>query len=140
MKYTLDKLMSILFSRSEQMEEDLKKESDIEELSVKQLQCIELISSMENPNLTELSEELKITKPSVTSMIDKLAEHGYVERIKSDTDRRSAHVHLTKKGIVAGQLHDKLHQNIAQNLTKTLTESEKDILVVLLNKAIQAGT
>ena len=138
MYYSLDKLMSILFSKSEQMEEDMKKESAIEGLSIKQLQCIELIFTMENPNLSELAEKLKITKPSVTAMIDKLEEQGYVERIKSDVDRRSAHVHLTEKGRVAGQLHDKLQQNIARELTKSLTESEKEIMVVLLNKAIQS--
>jgi DNA-binding MarR family transcriptional regulator len=137
MYYSLDKLISILLSRSEQMEEDLKKESDIEELSIKQLQCIELIYKHENPNLSELAEKLKITKPSVTAMIDKLEENGYVERIKSDIDRRSAHIHLTSKGLTAGKLHDKLHQSIAQKLTKSLTESEKEIMVVLLNKAMQ---
>ena len=55
-----------------------------------------------------------------------------------DTDRRSAHVHLTEKGIIAGQLHDKLQQKIARELTKALSESEKEIMVVLLNKAIQS--
>lgn len=138
MYYSLDKLMSMLFSKSEQMEEDLKKESAIVDLSVKQLQCIELIYQMENPGLSELAEKLRITKPSVTVMIDKLEEHRYVERIKSDVDRRSAHVHLTEKGLVAGQLHDKLHQKIARELTKTLSESEKEIMVVLLNKAMQS--
>lgn len=138
MYYSLDKLISILLARSEQLEEDLKKQSAIEELSVKQLQCIEIIFRLENPNLTELADRLKITKPSVTAMIDKLEEHGYVVRIKSDTDRRSAHVHLTTKGLTAGQLHDKLHQSIAQKITKSLTESEKDIMVVLLNKAFQS--
>ncbi|MBN1951683.1 MAG: MarR family transcriptional regulator, partial [Bacteroidales bacterium] len=120
------------------MEEDLKKESEIEGLSVKQLQCIELIYKMENPGLSELAEKLRITKPSVTAMIDKLEEHEYVLRVKSDFDRRSAHVHLTEKGKVAGQLHDKLHQKIARNLTKGLSESEKEIMVVLLNKAMQS--
>ncbi len=136
MDYTLDKLISILLSRSEQMEDDLKRESEIENLSIKQLQCIELITEMQNPNFSELAERLKITKPSVTAMVDKLEANGFVTRIKSDTDRRSAHIHLTSKGEIAGQLHDNLHQSISKRLTKNLTKSEKDIMVVLLNKAI----
>lgn len=138
MKHSLDELLSILFSKSEQMEEDLKKESAIEELSIKQLQCIELIIELQHPNLSELAEKLKITKPSVTAMIDKLEKLQYVERIQSDTDRRSAHVHLTPKGEIAAQLHHNLHHSIAQKLTSSLTESEKDILIVLLSKAIQS--
>ena len=135
MKYSLDELLSVLFSKSEQMEEDLKKQSAIEELSIKQLQCLEIIVEMKNPNLSELAEKLKITKPSVTAMIDKLEKLEYVERIQSDIDRRSAHIHLTPKGDVAAQLHIKLHHSIAQKLT---TDSEKDILIVLLAKAVQS--
>jgi DNA-binding MarR family transcriptional regulator len=138
MNYSLEKLISIFLRQSEEIEDDLKKESDLEGLSVKQLQCIEIIFQMGNPNLSELARKLNITKPSVSAMIDKLEENGYVERIKSDVDRRSAHIHLTNKGISAGQLHDRLHQNIAQRLTKFLTDSEKEIMLVLFNKAIQS--
>lgn len=138
MSYTLDQVINILLSKSEQLEVDLKKESEIEELSIKQLQCIELIVELQNPTLTELSERLKITKPSTTALIDKLESWGYVQKVKSDLDKRSAHVHLTPKGEGAGQLHEKVHVAIARQLCQNLTDSEKEILVVLLNKAIQS--
>jgi DNA-binding MarR family transcriptional regulator len=100
MKYSLEQVINLLLSKSEQLEVDLKRASEIEELSIKQLQCIELIVELENPTLTELSERLKITKPSTTALIDKLESWGYVVKVKSDLDKRSAHVHLTEKGKV----------------------------------------
>jgi DNA-binding MarR family transcriptional regulator len=138
MKYSLEQVINLLLSKSEQLEVDLKRESEIEELSIKQLQCIELIVELENPTLTELSERLKITKPSTTALIDKLESWGYVVKVKSDLDKRSAHVHLTEKGKSAGKLHENVHHTIAKQLCGNLTDSEKEILIVLLNKAIQS--
>lgn len=138
MKYTLEQVINLLLLKSEQLEVDLKKESEIEELSIKQLQCIELVIEFENPTLSELAERLKITKPSTTALIDKLESRGYLIKVKSDTDRRSAHVHLTTKGENAGQLHEKVHHAIAKQLSNNLTDSEKEILIVLLNKAIKS--
>ena len=96
------------------------------------------IHEIENPTLSELAEKLKITKPSTSVMVDRLEEHGYIQKIKSDSDRRSAHVHLTTKGDKAAHLHIDLHRKFASLLTQSLTDSEKDILVVLLNKAIKS--
>jgi DNA-binding MarR family transcriptional regulator len=138
MKYTLEQVINLLLLKSEQLEVDLKRESEIEELSIKQLQCIELVIEFENPTLSELAERLKITKPSTTALIDKLESRGYLIKVKSDTDRRSAHVHLTSKGENAGQLHEKVHHAIAKQLSNNLTDSEKEILIVLLNKAIKS--
>ena len=138
MKYSLEQVINLLLSKSEQFEVDLKRESEIEELSIKQLQCIELIVELENPTLTELSERLKITKPSTTALIDKLESWAYVTKVKTDLDKRSAHVKKKKKGESAGKLHENVHHTIAKQLCGNLTDSEKEILIVLLNKAIQS--
>ena len=31
-------------------------------------------------------------------MVDRLEEHDFIIKVKSDSDRRTAHVHLTEKG------------------------------------------
>jgi len=135
---SLEELINKILSKSEQLEENLKQESDLKNMTTKQLHCIELIHEMKNPTLSELAEGLKTTKPSTTVMIDRLEEHGFIRKIKSDSDRRSAHVHLTEKGDKAAHLHADLHKRFASLLTSDLTDSEKDILVVLLNKAIKS--
>ena len=71
-------------------------------------------------------------------MLDRLEEHGFIRKVKSDNDRRSAHVHLTNKGDKAAHLHVDVHKQFAKLLTNKLTDSEKDILIVLLNKAIES--
>ncbi|MDI3521510.1 MarR family winged helix-turn-helix transcriptional regulator [Anaerophaga thermohalophila] len=136
--YNIEELINIILSKSEQIEEQAKQRTDLKNLTTKQLNCIELIHSMENPTLSELTEKLKITKASTSVMLDRLEEHGFIHKVKSDNDRRSAHVHLTEKGDKAAHLHTDVHKQFATLLTKELTDSERDILIVLLNKAIRS--
>ena len=138
MEYKLEELIDIILSKSEQLEDQIKTQSDIRDLTIKQLHCIHLIEKFHNPTLTELAKELKITKPSTTAIIEKLENKGYVQKVKSDTDRRSAHLHLTDKGEKAGRIHTKVHNRFAKLLTQNLVNSEKEILIVLLNKAVKS--
>ncbi len=46
----------------------------------------------------QIAEYLKISRPSCTTLLDKLEELGYVERRKGSTDERSVDVYLTRKG------------------------------------------
>lgn len=136
--HSIEELINIILSKSEHLEESLKQESDLKSVTAKQLYCIELIHELENPTLSELAQGLQISKPSTSVMLDRLEENGFVRRIQSDSDRRAAHVHLTTKGDQAAHLHVDMHKRFAHLLTKDLTVSEKDILIVLLNKALQA--
>jgi DNA-binding MarR family transcriptional regulator len=135
--YTIEQLINIILCKSETIEEEIKLKSDLKNLTAKQLYCIELIHEMNNPTLSELAIKLKTTKPSTTVMINRLEEHDYIIKVKSDSDRRTAHVHLTEKGGKAAELHTQVHAHFAKLLTKDLTDSETDILVVLFNKAIK---
>jgi DNA-binding MarR family transcriptional regulator len=136
--YSIEELINIILNKSEQLEELEKQKTDLKDLTARQLHCIELIHSMENPTLSELSKKMKITKASTSVMLDRLEQHGFIQKVKSDNDRRSAHVHLTDRGDKAAHLHAGVHKQFAMLLTMELTDSEKDILVVLLNKAINA--
>ncbi|MGE4587517.1 MAG: MarR family winged helix-turn-helix transcriptional regulator [Mangrovibacterium sp.] len=136
--YNIEELINIILNKSEQLEELAKQKTDLKNLTAKQLNCIELIHSMKNPTLSELTEKLKNTKASTSVMLDRLEEHGFIQKVKSDNDRRSAHVHLTDKGDKAAHLHTDVHKQFATLLTKELTDSEKDILIVLLNKTIKS--
>ncbi|PLX13222.1 MAG: hypothetical protein C0598_04175 [Marinilabiliales bacterium] len=138
MMYNIEELINIILNKSEQLEDFEKQKTELENLTAKQLNCIEIIHSMENPTLSELTEKLLITKASASVMLDRLEQNGFIRKVKSDNDRRSAHMHLTKKGDRAAHLHADVHKQFAILLTSELTDSEKEILIVLLNKAIKS--
>ena len=136
MESDLHKLISILLKESEHAEEEQRLNSVLKELSYRQIYCLHLIEELRNPTISELAEKLGITKASTSVLIDRLCDKGFVARVKSDSDRRSAHLHLTESGMQANTVHENVHQKFARKLTKQLTPSESDILKVLLNKAL----
>lgn len=138
MQRTIEQVLNLILHASERMEEDMKQESGIRDLTVRQMQCIESIAEMKNPTLSELAEVMGIAKASISVMIDRLEKNSYLFKATSDSDRRAAHVHLTAKGEKAAVLHTALHQRISLLLTKDMTDSEKEILKVLLNKSVKA--
>ena len=140
MQRNLEQILNSILHSSEILEEEMKQESDLKNLTSKQLNCIELIKSMQNPSLTELAEKMKIAKASISVMIDRLEKNKYIYKVSSDNDRRTVHVHLTEEGEKAASLHSELHKRISLLLTEEMTESEKEILIVLLNKSIKSLT
>lgn len=138
MQGNLEQILKLILHSSELLEEEMKQETDLKNLTSRQLYCIELIKTLQNPSLTELAEKMNIAKASISVMIDRLDKNKFLYKVTSDNDRRSAHVHLTKKGERAALLHTELHKRIADLLTDGMTESEKEILIVLLNKSAKA--
>jgi len=60
-------------------------------------------------NISELAEELGISKPSVSEIIRKLENKKLVERYKLPVNKKEVRLKLTTKGISAAQGHDDFH-------------------------------
>lgn len=133
----MDKIVSIISKLSQnlgEMEELAREQLNIKELTTAQMHYLEIINEMCNPNITELATEMKLTKPTVTVALDKLILKGYVAKIQSDEDRRSSHLHLTKKGMQINQMHERAHTQFAELMEEMLEPVELEELTVLLEK------
>ncbi|HHY09887.1 MAG TPA: MarR family transcriptional regulator [Firmicutes bacterium] len=64
---------------------------------------------------SELGNILRLTRPTITSLVNSLEDKDYVERIHDETDRRVVFVHLTAKG-------RELVEENRQEFVKTLSE------------------
>lgn len=104
--------------------------------TVRQLEYIDVIHKLGNPNLGEIAKALKLSKPSVTAIVEKLASKGYIQKFQSDEDRRSFHVHLSAKGEKLVKMHNETHQRIADVFRNNLDEKDLKALVTLLNKVV----
>jgi len=110
---------------------------DVTNLTPQQLHHLQVIVKMKNPSLTELAGELGLTKPTVTVLVDKLVEKGYVKRVKSDRDRRCMHLHIDKKGKKLQDLRKTACQQIAEKISSSLSEAETKALTELLKKIVE---
>lgn len=137
----MEKIINIISKLSQnlgEMEELAREELNIKELTTAQMHYLEIINEMSNPNITELATEMRLTKPTVTVALDKLILKGYVAKVQSDEDRRSSHLHLTKKGMQINQMHERAHSQFAELMLETLDAKELEDLTVLLEKLTKA--
>ena len=136
----MDKLVEIIAKLSREiglMEEAAKEQFNFKELTLTQMNYMETINQLHNPNLTELAIEMSLTKPTVKVAIDKLIEKDYIYRVQSDEDRRTAHLHLTDKGKLINEMHDYAHKRMAELINNKLDDSERIQLELLLEKALR---
>lgn len=68
-----------------------------EELSMRELQALSVISQNKN-TMGKIADDLVISLPSATSLVEKLVENGFAERTQDAHDRRIVLIHLTKEG------------------------------------------
>ena len=98
MQYNLTELIEIITKLIGDLEAVFVKKYQEEGFTARQIVYIDTINMLGNPNLGEIAKALKLSKPSVTAIVDKLARKGYIEKFQSDEDKRSFHVHLSAKG------------------------------------------
>ena len=136
MRYNLVELIEILTRLIGDWEMQFIKEYEKEGFTARQIEYIDVINRLGNPNLGEIAKVLKLSKPSVTAIVDKLSGKGYIQKIQSDEDRRSFHVHLSAKGRKLVEMHNESHNKIAELFTKNMDSKDLKTLVTLLNKVV----
>lgn len=67
-------------------------------LTPPQFDIVATLGNTPGMTATELGEKTLITKGTLTGVVDRLAERGWVERVAHDSDRRCQIVRLTKAG------------------------------------------
>ncbi|MEG3692410.1 MarR family winged helix-turn-helix transcriptional regulator [Vibrio coralliirubri] len=113
-------------------------EDPICQLSFNEYDYLKVIQSSPEPiRLTDLAIEMQVTKPSATTMVQRLERKGLVERKASLEDARSKLVVLTSKAEVGLEEESKIYQVMAQILESRLSEQESHQLNLLLNKALK---
>lgn len=119
------------------MEEEAKEQYNFKELTLTQMHYLEMISALVNPNLTELAAAMKLTKPTITVLVDKLIEKELVLKVQSDADRRNTHLHLTERGKLINQMHEYAHRRMAEEIEKKINGEEAVELARLLEKIME---
>jgi DNA-binding MarR family transcriptional regulator len=83
-----------------------------------------VIYQLGNPNLGDVAKELKLTKPSISALVQRLTKNDLIKKIQSDEDKRVFHLSLTEKGLRIVQGDDELYRTLAGELENMLTEKQ----------------
>lgn len=113
-------------------------EDPICQLSFNEYDYLKVIQASPEPiRLTDLAVEMQVTKPSATTMVQRLERKGLVERKASLEDARSKLVVLTHKAELGLEEESKIYQVMARILESRLSEQESKQLNQLLDKALK---
>ena len=84
--------------------------------------------------MVKLAESNMITQGWVTSLVDRLELKGYVERIRSNTDRRVVNIAATRKGTEFYRKIMELHEEFISRTLSFMGHSDMVALKDLLGK------
>jgi MarR family transcriptional regulator for hemolysin len=131
-KVVSDKLSEIYIFVTN-IEENALKDGNIQ-LSISEINLLTKVSK--HPyglTLSDLAEELRVTRPTATVAVSKLAAKGYVRKRSSDEDGRSIMIMLTPEGRRTCFLHQRCQKNAVTELSEELSEEEKVLLLKVLD-------
>ncbi|MFZ5645686.1 MAG: MarR family winged helix-turn-helix transcriptional regulator [Bacillota bacterium] len=88
----------------------------------------------EKYTMKELADKIHRTKPTVTVLIEKLVDYGFVQKEKSYTDSRATYIKLTKKGIELKPIFDDISEKLNTILYGDLSDEETEVIEKILHK------
>lgn len=91
----------------------------------------------EKYTMRELAEKIHRTKPTVTVLVDKLVNLGYVTKEKSNEDSRVTFIRLTEKGRGLKPSFIEISEKLNAVVYRDLSEEEAEVFEVILKKVNQ---
>lgn len=133
---TFEKLFDIFDQACEKELKSKLFKTSLDHLTFSHYEYLYKIENMGQPTLSELADNLGISKPSVTVMVNKLIKEDLVEKVQSDSDKRVFHVQLSKLGSDLVGLEKKAFISITKDLLNNLNDQEQKTLKDLLEKSM----
>lgn len=129
---TLNEILVKLFRNINTIEEQAVKSGEYKDMTTNDMHVIEAIGIDGEKNMSTVAKSLSVTTGTLTISVNSLVKKGFVDRIRSETDRRVVLVSLTAKGKKAFKQHQKFHEDMIDAIVAQLDEAEK----VILQKAL----
>jgi DNA-binding MarR family transcriptional regulator len=103
-------------------------------LKVVEFSILVLVDSNADVNQRQLGEALELSPPNLAIMLDRMAERGWIERVRSAQDRRAMQIHLTASGRSLAQRAQQIAATMEQAALQALSGAERAMLIELLLK------
>ncbi len=99
-----------------------------------EIHTIEAVGIKDAKTMGEIAHDLRITVGTLSAAITKLIKKGYVERKRTEEDRRVVLVSLTSKGENVYREHQVFHKEMITSMLGNFSEEEEYILAIALEK------
>jgi len=121
-----------LFNEVIDMKEKTVITDAFKDISNNDMRIIEVIGMNVQKNMSTVARALSITVGTLTIAINNLVKKGYVERVRSEEDRRVVLISLSEKGREAYRHYEGFHDEMMTATLKGLDEGDAGVLVKAL--------
>ena len=125
---TLNEVLVKLFRDINTIEERAIRTEEYRDMTANDMHVIEAIGTGEPKNMTTVAKLLSVTTGTLTISMNSLVKKGYVQRVRSEEDRRVVLVSLTEKGKRDFDHHKRFHDEMIRQVLKGLDGEEQEIL------------
>jgi DNA-binding MarR family transcriptional regulator len=99
-----------------------------------QYALLHLLWQKDGQHSSELGERLRLDSATMTGLLDRLVQNGFIERRSNTKDRRVNHIYLTNRSMeLQGILYEKM-QEAHLEVVKDFTEEEIVLLKSMLSR------
>jgi DNA-binding MarR family transcriptional regulator len=104
------------------------------QLKAVEFSILVLVASNPRLNQKQLGAALDLSAPNLAVILDRLAERGLVERVRSTVDRRAQQLHLTPAGRALTERAGAIAATMENDALRMLSGAERALLIELLLK------
>ena len=124
---TINEVLVKLFNEIMDIEEKAIITEEFKDISNNDMHIIEAIGKKQSKNMSTVAKTLSVTVGTLTIAITNLVKKGYVNRARSEEDRRVVLISLSKKGERAYDHHEKFHDEMIQATLSGLDQEQTKI-------------
>ena len=130
---TINNVLVNLINEIWELEEKAIITEEFGDLTNNDMHVIEAVGTGDGKNMSSIARKLNITVGSLTTAMNSLVNKKYVERHRSEEDRRVVFVKLTPMGVWAYRHHEDYHRQMTQAVVDKLDEKEMPVLLKTLD-------
>ena len=125
---TLNRLLVQFFKYIMEIEERKLITDEFKEITYNDMHIIEAIGLKQPKKMSEIAKIMSVTTGTLTKAVNALEKKGYVQRQRSEQDKRVAYMMLTEQGILAYKHHERFHQDMIAFILDHVSEAESQVL------------
>ena len=122
-----------LFNEILDLEERALITGEYKNISVNDMHIIDALGIREQKNMSTVARLLNVTVGTLTIAVNNLVKKGYIQRMRSEEDRRVVYIWLTEKGEKAYYHHEQFHREMTNAVLNRLDEKEIPVLMKTLD-------
>ena len=123
-----------LFNEILDLEERALITPEYKNISVNDMHIIDAVGIREQKNMSTVAKALNVTVGTLTIAVNNLVKKGYIQRMRSQEDRRVVLISLTETGEKAYHHHKDFHEKMVLAALKGLNVEETEALTTALTK------